>query len=93
MQIRVTPKNARAKLNGLAPGADVVFGAGTYGDILGLNLGNLNDAGAPETILRSEGGATISMGVSANEFRVNGNECAKKVSERPPPDNYPGLWP
>jgi hypothetical protein len=93
VQIRVTPKNARAKLNGLAPGADVVFGAGTYGDILGLNLGNLNDAGAPETILRSEGGATISMGVSANEFRVNGNECAKKVSERPPPDNYPGLWP
>lgn len=53
VQIRATRKNARAKLKGLAPGADVVFGAGTYGDILELKLGNLNDAGAPETILRS----------------------------------------
>ncbi len=92
-QIIVTPDNAKQVLKELEPGTEVVFKAGRYLDVLKIKLGNSLES--PLTILRGEPGAIITMNLSADDFREEGNLIAKRVQdgEIPTANSYPGLYP
>ena len=96
MAIRVTPDIACEVLQNLSHGDHVVFEAGHYTEPLTINLKNAvadsaKRAEIPKTVLEAEGEVIIGAGISADQYRVEGNERA--IPDGSPDHNFPGLYP
>ncbi|RED52048.1 hypothetical protein [Aestuariispira insulae] len=91
MERQVTPETAREVLKNIEPGDHVRFEKGHYKQSLFIRLGNLHEEGAPQTIFDAEKGVVIGAGVSADDFREEGNE--RSIPDGTPEHSFPGLYP
>ena len=87
-EIVVTPETAQSALDRARAGDEFVFRPGRYRSI--LTLSHKRGTSAQPIVLRGQGGAVLTMGVTAEDFREKGNRCAQQADHE---HGYPGLWP